>query len=240
MMQKQETPRWFRPFVGWWNRLPEHIRLNLENNFLPKNPADKLLPGEVVQLTIGLAWYRDIAGRIIFRYLGTILLLTGVASGVLWLLSRRDAGINPGWVALPPILLLLLAGYGAYKHIEHLQWRLVKTNARVVVSIPVYNNWPLVDNIELKGLPTVIDTNWSKNPLWRIFQTLTGARDLYISLIPVQFEERSATVRGALVIPDVMPEDVWKLKQEVFKPFSPQPVRFLSPQEVKIVEPDGE
>jgi hypothetical protein len=99
-----------------------------------------------------------------------------------------------------------------------------------------------VDNIELKGLPTVLDTNWSPNPIWRVFQFLTGARDLYISLAAYRFIEGTARVGDSLIIPDVMPIDVFELKRLVFsvpKPPPTQKVEFPSPQEVVIKESDS-
>ena len=113
-----------------------------------------------------------------------------------------------------------------------------KTNARLIISIPQHDSFPLVDNIELKGLPTVLDTNWSKSAVWRIFQFFTGARDLYISLSAYKFVEGTARVGDALVIPDVMPRDVFELKRLVFKVSSskPQKVQFDKPQKVIVMD----
>ncbi|MBK6708902.1 MAG: hypothetical protein IPG51_00960 [Chloroflexi bacterium] len=75
---------------------------------------------------------------------------------------------------------------------------------------------PLIDNIEIKGMPTVIDTNWSRNPGWRVFQFFTGARDMYISMVAYKFNEDTARVGDALIIPDVTLRDVLEFKKVVF------------------------
>ncbi|MBK9054552.1 MAG: hypothetical protein IPL78_27675 [Chloroflexi bacterium] len=117
---------------------------------------------------------------------------------------------------MPIVLFILLGIYAITERLEFMQYRLVKTNARLVISLPQTGAWPFVDNIELKGLPTVLDTNWSRNPIWRIFQVFTGARDLYISMSGYQFVEGSAKVKDSLRIPDVMAEDAFQLKRLVF------------------------
>jgi hypothetical protein len=71
--------------------------------------------------------------------------------------------------------------------------------------------------------------------VWRIFQAFTGARDVYLSLAGYQFVEGTARVRDALVMPDIMPEDVHQLKKLVFTIGVP-PTRFLEPQEVIITD----
>jgi hypothetical protein len=213
---RDHTPRIASPVKRLWYKVPEDIRLNLELNFIPEDPRDKLLPNEVVELEFGLAWYRDVFGHIVFHmtywYLGVTAALTMIFWGVAIL-----QGFDQRIAFVPILVALVVLAYGIYEHIEHMQWKFVKTNARLVISIPVHGQWPLVDNIEMKGLPNVVDTNWTKNPYWRFFQAITGARDLYISLLPFQFEGKSAQVRGALIIPDVMPNDVWELKKLVFR-----------------------
>jgi hypothetical protein len=198
-----------------WQRIPASVRLNLENNFLPENPMDRPVPGEEVLLEIKIAPYRDLLSHLVLDHLGLFglgtLLLT-IGSGI----YAAVAAVSLWFVLLPAMLLLLLIGYALYGRIEYLQWRLVKTNARLVISIPQPGSWPLVDNIELNGMPRVVDTNWSKKPLWRLFQAFTGARDLYISLVGYSFKEGSAQVSGALVIPDVLPKDIAALKKLVF------------------------
>ncbi len=243
---ENENPYRYRPqepslLVKMWRKLPADVRMNLEFNVLPEDPRDKLLPNEEVQLEIGLAWYRDIVGHLVF-YHPWWLAAGALLSVILAYAVVTILGIDILFAALPLALIAGIVCLGIYQHVEHLQWRLVKTNARLVISIPVHHRWPLVDNIELKGLPSVVDTNWSKQPIWRLFQAITGARDLYISLIPMQFDERSAVVRNALIMPDVMPDDVWALKEQVFTVAVPRPQRvvFDSPQPIVIEEAQPE
>jgi hypothetical protein len=225
-----------------WKRLPPGVRWNLEDSFQPGDPAERLLPGEEAQLEIHLAWYRDILGWLVFDRLGWFTGLAVLISLVVAYVAllRGTALSSAGLYGLVPLgLALALATLAAKERIEHRQWRLLKTNARLIISIPQQGTWwPLVDNIELKGLPNVIDTNWSRNPVWRIFQFFTGARDLYVSLSAYKFVEGTARVGDALIMPDVMPEDVLEFKRLVFRIPHPQRVIFPSPQKVIVTEQD--
>ena len=220
-----------------WKRLPSNFRWNLEDSFQPEDMTERLLPGEVVQLEIHIAQYRDIVGWLVFdhfRLIFGIMIISTALTLIYGLLS--DFSLYYGFV--PSVLLILFSIIGIKERVEHQQWRLVKTNARLIISIPQHNAFPLVDNIELKGMPSVMDTNWSKNPLWRVFQFATGARDVYLSLAAYRFVEGTAKVGDALVLPDIMPKDILELRKLIFKPFAPQPVRFLSPQ--KIIQTEEE
>ena len=221
-----------------WKRLPENFRWNLEDTFQPEDISERLLPGEEPQLQIGLAWYRDIIGAVVFHYFNWLFIITLVIAAIIFALSTTQ-NFAPVFALAPVMALLALIIAGIRERIEYNQWRVLKTNARLIISIPQHDSFPLVDNIELKGLPTVLDTNWSKNPFWRVFQFITGARDLYISLSAYKFVEGTARVGDALVIPDVMPRDVFELKRLVFKvpsPSGPQKVIFPTPQPVIITE----
>ena len=163
------------------------------------------------QLEIHLAWYRDLLANLVYGYifwwLGAATILT-----VILLISP----ISPLYAFAPAGILLLMIIEAGREFLEYHQWRLIKTNKRLIISLPQDGAWPLVDNIEMGDLPKVIDSNWSHNPVWRLFQFFTGARDVYISLTAFKFEEGTARVRDALIIPDVMPDDVFALKQLVF------------------------
>jgi len=200
-----------------WRRLPERARLNLNDTFQPEDVYARLIPGEEKQLEIRLAWYRDILGHLVLHHFRTMLLITILASLLLIILSFLLA-IQLIYAILPFGILILILILGGLERFDYLQYRLLKTNARLIISIPQHGAWPLVDNIELKGAPSILDTNWSPNPMWRIFQFITGARDLYISMSGLQFVEGRAKVRDALIIPDIMPEDVFELKKLVFMP----------------------
>jgi len=226
-------------FVSYWRRLPEHFRWNIEDTFQPEALEERLLPNEEPQLEIRLAWYRDITGGIVFHYFNyvlgvTLLLVVGL------LLYALISGAFAWYFAFVPFgLLIALIIYATLERIEYRQWRLLKTNARLIISIPQPGSLFLVDNIELKGLPQVVDTNWSRNPVWRVFQFVTGARDLYLSLAAYRFVEGTARVGDALIIPDVMPDQVFALKRLIFTVpgGGPQKVTFAGPQEVKFASP---
>jgi hypothetical protein len=209
-------------FLNWvnrqWKRLPESFRWNLEDTFQPEDISERLLPGEEPLLEIRMAWYRDIMGSLVFQRFPWLLLVSLLAMGVLLLVTAFN------WLIamLPFVLLALTIGEAIRERVEYLQWRLLKTNARLIISIPQPDGWPLVDNIELKAAPSVVDTNWSENPVWRTFQFFTGARDVYLSLSAYKFVEGKAEVGDALVIPDVMPRDIFALKQLVFEVKKPE------------------
>lgn len=204
----EETPRglfdWLRAV---WQRIPDKYRQSLEPEILAHN----LLPEETQQLEIRLAWYRQLISSWLSRYLSWILFFTGFVTAVVYLWTRSAL-----YALIPVLLLLFLIIEGIREGVEHRQWRLIKTDKRLIISLPQEGAWPLVDNIEVGDLPKVIDTNWSANPVWRAFQFFTGARDVYISLTAFKFEEGTARVRDALVIPDIMPDEVLKLKALVF------------------------
>lgn len=213
--QQLETDAFWGQLSDLWLRLPEELRRNIENNFLPENPMERPIPGEEVQLEIRPAWYRDIFGHFFFHYFWQLFAATVVLSLLVGVIAYLN-GFTLFTMLLPMALLFMFGLYSLQERLEFMQYRLVKTNARLVISLPQPGAWPFVDNIELKGLPTVLDTNWSPKPIWRFFQTLTGARDLYISMSGYQFIEGSARVRDALRIPDVMSDDAFQLKRLVF------------------------
>jgi hypothetical protein len=204
--------------VGQWKRLPASFRWNIEDTFQPEDIAERLLPGEEPELEIRLAWYRDIIGHFVFRYFMLLVLLTLAITALLVVWSISMGTLSLWWALLPPAAFLLLLFVAFQQRIHYLQWRLLKTSARLIISVPVEGaNLPIVDNIELKGLPAVVDTNWSPNLFWRMFQFFTGARDLAISLQGYRFIEGTARVADSLTMPDVMPEDVFELKRLIFR-----------------------
>ena len=241
MSKHNQTGQVGAGFLGWvttqWKRLPEGFRWNIEDTFLPEDIAERLLPREEPQLVLRLAGYRDIIGHIVFSFFGWILGIVVVAAvGTAVYSLRNGSTITQALIyALVPFVIFIILVFTALKErIEYNQWRLLKTNARFIISIPQHGTLFLVDNIELKDLPKVLDTNGSPNPLWRTFQLFTGARDLSISLAAYKFIEGTARVGDSLVIPDVMPKDVYELRKLVFKIPTPQKVVFPSPQKVII------
>jgi hypothetical protein len=198
-----------------WKRLPTDFRWHIEDSFQPEDISERLLPGEVPVLSIGLAAYRAFPANYIFRYLGLLIVLTVLATAVL-LMAAFTAGIGYIFAAIPPLMLAAIIVGSARQYIIYNQWRVMKTNKRLIISLPQPNGFPLIDNIELKGMPTVIDTNWSRNPVWRVFQFFTGARDMYISMVAYKFDQDTARVGDSLIIPDVTLHDVIEFKKVVF------------------------
>ena len=194
-----------------WKRLPESFRWNLEDTFKPEDISERLLPGEEPLLEIGLAWYRDIYGTIMFNYTTIVAFVTILAT-----LLIVFSPVNILYAFLPSVIFIIALFTAIYEHIVYKQWRLLKTNARLIISVPQPGSGfiPLVDNIEIGGLPKVMDTNWSPNPLWRTFQFFTGARDVSLSLGGYQFE--TGKVKDPLIIPDMLPEDIFRLRRLIF------------------------
>jgi hypothetical protein len=202
-------------FTKYWKRLPTNFRWHIEDSFQPEDIAERLLPGEEPILQIGLAWYRAFPANIIFRYFGLFVILTIVITVILLILAYFDK-FGYIFAIIPGLLLISIVAGSAQQYIIYNQWRVLKTNKRLIISLPQPNGFPLVDNIELKGMPTVIDTNWSRNPAWRFFQFFTGSRDMYISMVAYKFNENTARVGDALIIPDVTLRDVLEFKKVVF------------------------
>ncbi len=205
----------FTWFTSLWKRLPTNFRWNIEDSFQPEDISERLLPDETPVLQIGLAWYRAFPANIIFRYFGVLVILTLFATAVLLILALLKV-IGFIFIIIPILILISIVAGSAQQYIVYNQWRVLKTNKRLIISLPQPDGFPLVDNIELKGVPTVVDTNWSKNPVWRFFQFFTGARDMYISMVAYKFDETTAQVGNALIIPDVTLRDLLEFKKIVF------------------------
>jgi hypothetical protein len=198
-------------FWGWL--IPAHI----QHIFIPLSADEQLLPGETVQLEIHLAWYRNIMAVLIYGYWPALLVTAGALSVIGWLVAPSFGVEHVLAAQLPFYTLIGMAIYGLYERFQYLQWRLIKTNNRIIISKPQPDAWYLVDNIDINSMPKVVDANWAPPGMRRLFQMATGARDLYISLSGLQFEHGSAIVKDAIVIPDVLEEDARKLKEMVFK-----------------------
>lgn len=185
--------------------------------FLPDDAYEQLIEGEEMLLEIHLAWYRNFVGQLIYNYVFIVFLLT-VVSSVLGIMFATQFGLDSTLTGIAPwVLLIALCIYALYERFTYLQWRLVKTNQRIIITMPQPGTWYLVDTIEMNNNPSVLDENWADAGIRRMFQALTGSRDLYISLVGLQFDQGTARVKDALVIPDVGHADVVKLKELVFK-----------------------
>lgn len=208
-LEAVEVPRGLQHWLNQtiWQRIP----LKYRQNFEPEVLRAQLLEGEQQQIEVRLAWYRELLANIVFGYF-IWWFIAAVILTVILLISP----LNHFIAIIPFATLFLVMIEAARELLEYKQWRLIKTNKRLIISLPERGSWPLVDNIEMGDLPKVLDTNWSPNPVWRLFQFFTGARDVYISLTAFKFEKGTARVLDAIVIPDIMPGEVFKLKQLVF------------------------
>lgn len=207
--------------VRLWKLLPSGFRWNLEDTFQPEDISDRFLNDEKIMLEIRPAWYRDIFGSIVFRFIRWILFLTILCILLVFYVAfqQRVLPLTTSllYSGIPFLVFIVIFLFGIKERIAYNQWRILKTNARLIISQPQRDAFPLVDNIELDGMPKVLDTNWSPRPIWRIFQFFTGARDLYLSMTAFKFVDGTARAGDAIIIPDVMPNDVFELKQLVFK-----------------------
>ena len=205
----------FSWFTRYWKRLPTNFRWHIEDSFQPEDIAERLLPSEEPVMQLGLAWYRAFPSNIFFKYFGFFIILTIISTIILLILGFFN--VLSFLFSFIPITLVIGSVVGCtQQYVTYSQWRVLKTNKRLIISLPQPDGFPLVDNIELKGVPTVIDTNWSRNPMWRFFQFFTGARDMYISMVAYKFNENTARVGDALIIPDVTLRDVLEFKKVVF------------------------
>lgn len=178
-------------------------------------PTPRLLQGETVQLEIRMAPYRIQAAR--WLATGTLVLLfISLFSAALASFLHAPTPLQAGlW------LLTVLALLGLIRAIGHIllyhQWRFILTNKRIIIIAPDARRRGFADAIYLKGGKIqVVDTSWSRNPIWGIFQAMTGARDVILSLAGYEFKPEGAEVKGGLLFPDVMPEDIIRLEELIF------------------------
>jgi hypothetical protein len=112
---------------------------------------------------------------------------------------------------------LILLVRSAEARLEYEQWKFILTNKRVILVTPDPERQLFADTIYLKeGSIKVLDTNFSKNPIWGFFQITRGTRDVMLSLSGYEFQETGAKVKGGLRFPDVEEENVRALEELIF------------------------
>ena len=196
-----------------WGKLLLRVTHGLAEDVVP---SPQLLRGEEVQIEIRQAWYRHVVPFWILRYWWILIGFSLVLTVALGYLARRLGG-SPALGLLGLVLPLAAFGWATEEKLRYKQWLLLVTNRRTIVYMPAPRSRLLVDNVRLQaGRIQVVDVNFSPNRWWRMFQLMTGARDLVISISGYEFKPDAAEVKGGLVIPDVMPEDVSKLEEIVF------------------------
>ncbi|MBN1954730.1 MAG: hypothetical protein JW900_06725 [Anaerolineae bacterium] len=132
-----------------------------------------------------------------------------------WLL-QWPPGVRIGAVLFAGASLFLLFE-SLRQVILHEQWRFIVTNKRIILITPDPQRHGLADAIYLKrGKIQVVDTNWSSSPVWGLFQSITGSRDVLLSLAGYEFQTKGAVVKGGLRFPDVAPSDIAKLEELIF------------------------
>ena len=115
------------------------------------------------------------------------------------------------------VLALFLIFQAAQEWLNYNQWQFIVTNKRFILITPHPQRRGFADVIYLKGGKIqVLDTNFSKNPLWGMFQMIQGTRDVMLSMSGYEFQETGAQVKGGLRFPDVKPEDIRRLEELIF------------------------
>lgn len=193
-----------------WSFL-NRIARPLKESFLP-NP--RYLTGETVQQVIQMAGYRVSVPR----WMGIAGVCIVIPSVVIFLLTliagTQSAQFIAGGLSIAGILLLFEAAKG---WLFYNQWKFIVTDKRIILITPDPERSWFADAIYLKGGKIqVLDTNFSKNPVWGFFQLTLGTRDVMLSMTGYEFKETGAQVKGGLRFPDVRPEDILRLEELIF------------------------
>ena len=179
--------------------------------FLPK---PHYLEGEEVQQVVTMARYRAKVPRIL-GIAGVILLVPGLILFGTTSLTHLDT------VQLASAIIIITALFflfeSAQEWLNYNQWRFIVTNKRFILITPHPERRGFADVIYLKGGKIqVLDTNFSKSPVWGLFQMIQGTRDVMLSMSGYEFQETGAQVKGGLRFPDVRPEDIRRLEELIF------------------------
>jgi hypothetical protein len=187
-------------------------------------PRPHYLENEEIKLEIRMAPYRAKAPKVL-GLVGLILLFPSlIVFGLMAVVARSTPEtaeiINTDTGELVAaafiIISLFLLFEAAQTWLDYQQWRFILTNKRIILVTPDPEQEGLADAIYLSpGAIRIIDTNFSKSPLWGIFQVLRGTRDVMMSP-GYEFREEGARVKGGLRFPDVSPEDVKALEEYIF------------------------
>ncbi len=190
--------------AGLWGRLSQSVL-----------PDVHYLEGEILKLTIRMAPYRRNVPRLFARVGGLIFLVGLVLTGVSFL-----PGLNPQmrlWFGMVTLIGLFLLVYGLESLLLYEQWQFILTDKRIILITPDPDRRGFADVIYLKqGKIQVLDTNWSGNAFWGLFQAVKGSRDVMLSMSGYEFQEQGAKVKGGLRFPDVMPDNIRRLEALIF------------------------
>jgi len=198
------------------SQIAERLRAVLDALTTYVLPRPKLLRNEEILLEIHQAWYRHTLPMWILSHWWLIFIVTGLLMLAVVFITLR-AELSPWMAMLLLILPITMFLWAAEEVLRFKQWRLLITNRRTIIYVPDPRSWLLVDSARLQaGKIQVIDTSFSTNPWWGLLQSVTGARDLIISMSGYEFKPNSAEVKGGLIFPDVMQEDINALEEIVF------------------------
>lgn len=195
--------------TGWG--LPGKVIRPFLESFFPK---PHYLEGETVKQIIRMAHYRARVPKL-FGIAGGILLVPGlIILGAASLTHTDELQLVAALVVMAGLFLIFEA---AQEMLLYNQWQFIVTDKRFILITPHPQRRGFADVIYLKaGKIQVLDTNFSKNPLWGFFQMLKGTRDVMFSMSGYEFQETGAQVKGGLRFPDVTPEDIQHLEQLIF------------------------
>ncbi len=193
-----------------WKLLEGVFRTILET-FLPK---PRYLEGEEVKQIIQMAQYRAEIPKLLGAFGMIVLVPALIALGVTVLYySERERFI----AAIFVIVALFFLFESAQEWLLYNQWKFIVTNKRFILITPHPERRGFADVIYLKGGKIqVLDTNFSKSPIWGLFQAILGTRDVMLSMSGYEFKETGAQVKGGLRFPDVRPDDIKRLEELIF------------------------
>jgi hypothetical protein len=193
-----------------WQLFKRVINPFLESFF----PKPHYLEGEVIQQVIGMASYR----AKVPRFLGIVGVLLLIPSLILFgIASLTQVDTVQLVSAITAIAALFFLFTSAQEWLNYNQWQFIVTDKRFILITPHPQRRGFADVIYLKGGKIqVLDTNFSKSPLWGLFQMMQGTRDVMLSMSGYEFLETGAQVKGGLRFPDVAPEDIRRLEELIF------------------------
>lgn len=193
-----------------WKLLEKAFKPFLESFF----PKPHYLEGEVIKQVIRMASYRAQIPKML-GIAGVVLLVPGLIFLALASLGHSDA-VQLG-SAMVVITGLFFMFQSAQEWLNYNQWQFIITSKRFILITPHPQRRGFADAIYLKGGKIqVLDTNFSKSPLWGLFQVILGTRDVMLSMSGYEFLETGAQVKGGLRFPDVKPEDIYRLEELIF------------------------
>ncbi len=177
-------------------------------------PKPHYLEGEEVQQVIRMASYRARMPRML-GIIGVLIIIPGlILLGAASLARTETTQLFASAVVIVALFFLFVS---AQEWLNYNQWQFIATNKRFILITPHPQRRGFADVIYLKGGKIqVLDTNFSKSPLWGLFQMFQGTRDVMLSMSGYEFLETGAQVKGGLRFPDVRPEDIRRLEELIF------------------------